>query len=182
MNDAKHLIRVLHLEDSMPDAERIREMLGSAGLICEIVQVDGKDGYEWALANESFDLILTDYNIWDYDGISAVKLAREKQPDVPVIVISGKLGEEDAVMCLRLGATDYLLKERLDRLPSAVTRALDGAVQKKAAHLVEEALRDSEERFRQMAENIDDVFWMTNRELDQLLYVSPAYETIWGRT
>ena len=182
MQESKHPIQVLHLEDSTPDAERIRETLESAGLICEIVQVDGKDGFEWALANESFDLILTDFNIWDYDGKSAVKLAREKQPDAPVIVISGKLGEEDAVMCLRLGATDYLLKERLDRLPSAVDRALDAAGQRKKARLADEGLRESEERFRQMAENIDDVFWMTNRELDQLLYVSPAYETIWGRT
>ena len=117
-------IRVLHLEDSARDAEMIRDRLDVEDLPCDILVVDGKDGFEAALAREAFDLILSDYNLPDYDGITALKKAQALQPDTPVILISGTVGEEDAIKCLHIGATDYLLKDRLDRLVPAVQRAL----------------------------------------------------------
>lgn len=139
----KSHIRVLHLEDSPLDAELIREKLESAGLACDIVLVSGKEAFEAALTQQAFDLILCDYNLPDYDGLSALWLAREKQPDAPVIVISGILGEEEAVECVKKGATDYVLKQRPHRLVSSVKRALMEAREHRKLKQVEKDIRDS---------------------------------------
>src|ERR1700675_24690 len=93
----------------------------------DILLTDSKDSFEAALAREPFDLIISDYNLPGYDGVTALKQAQATQPDVPVILISGTVVEEQAVRCLQIGATDYLLKQRLDRLGPAVRRALPGA-------------------------------------------------------
>ena len=177
-----HSIRVLHLEDDPHDAELIQRKLKSEGLSFEIVWVDRREAFESALEREVFDLVLTDYNLPDYDGMSALKRAREKQPDLPVIAISGTLGEEEAVECLKAGATDYVLKQRLQRLGAAVRAALDRSRLKREARGAEIRLRESEKRFRQMAENIRDVFFLVDADSHRILYISPAYEEIWGRS
>jgi diguanylate cyclase (GGDEF)-like protein/PAS domain S-box-containing protein len=177
-----HSIRVLHLEDNPRDAELVQQKLKTEGLSFEIVWVDRKEAFDSALEREAFDLVLTDYNLPDYDGISALKRVREKRPDLPVIVVSGTLGEEEAVECLKAGATDYVLKQRLQRLGAAVRAVLDRNRLERAARAAEKGLRESEERFRQLAENIRDVFFLTSAGNTQILYVSPAYEAIWGRT
>src|SRR5258708_33178093 len=86
--DVPRPIRVLHLEDSPRDAEIIRHKLEVDGVRCDIVLANSKDSFEAALVQESFDLILSDYNLPDFDGTSAIKRAQEQQPDTPVIVIS----------------------------------------------------------------------------------------------
>src|SRR5271169_5552567 len=85
----KSLIRVLHLEDSACDAELIREKLKLGGLACNVVLVDSREGFERAMATDSFDLILCDHNLPGYDGRSAIKLARERLPSAPIISLSG---------------------------------------------------------------------------------------------
>jgi two-component system cell cycle sensor histidine kinase/response regulator CckA len=138
-------LRVLHLEDSERDAAMVRNRLEVAGLSCDILRVDGKAGFEAALAAELFDLIISDYTVPGYDGITALKRAREAQPDVPVILISGTVGDEEAVKCLHIGATDYLLKERLHRLGPAVQRAMDEAAAHRSRKEMEQALRQREQ-------------------------------------
>ena len=145
-------VRVLHLEDSPRDAEVIQHKLETGGLACEIVLVDSKDEFASAVAKDVYDIILCDHNLPDYDGRSALKLAHERLPLVPVILLSGTLGEEEAVECLRQGATDYVLKQRLERLVPAVRRALQEAEEHRARLQAEEALRTSEEHFRAMFE------------------------------
>ncbi len=174
-------IRILHLEDSSRDAAMIQDRLELEGVRCTIVVVHNKAGFEAALAREPFDLVLSDYNLPDYDGTAAIKQAREQQPDTPVIVISGSLHEEEAVRCLHLGATDYLFKERLDRLPSAVIRAIQDADERRRRREAEAKWRESEARFRQLAEQSDQCFWFLALNPDRFLYVSPAVERIWGR-
>jgi PAS domain S-box-containing protein len=148
-------LRVLHLEDSPLDAEIVRHRLDVEGLSCDILLASTKDSFETALTREPFDLIISDYNLPGYDGVTALKQAQATQPDVPVILISGTVGEEQAVKCLQIGATDYLLKARLERLVPAVQRALQEAEtrrqRKHAEHTLlqrEQALRDNEERTR----------------------------------
>lgn len=178
--ESKNPIRVLHLEDSLLDADLIKHRLTADGLVCEIVHADTQDRFSAELAAGPFDLILCDYNLPDYDGISALKLAREKHPATPVILISGSLGEEDAVKCLKHGGTDYLLKQRLERLPSAVERALQEAEQLRKRWQAEAQLRESEERFRQLAEHSTDAFWFVELNPERVLYVSPVMERVWG--
>ena len=107
---------------------------------CDILLANGKDSFEAALAREPFDLIISDYNLPGYDGITALKQAQATQPDVPVILVSGTVGEEQAVKCLQIGATDYLLKERLDRLAPAVQRAIQEAETRRTRKRAEAAL------------------------------------------
>jgi two-component system cell cycle sensor histidine kinase/response regulator CckA len=146
-------LRVLHLEDSPRDAEMIRHRLDVEGLSCDILVARSKDSFETALTREAFDLIISDYNVPGYNGVTALKQAQATQPDVPVILISGTVVEEEAVRCLQIGATDYLLKARLDRLVPAVQRAIQEAETRRqrqhAEHALlqrEQALRENEER------------------------------------
>jgi CheY-like chemotaxis protein len=98
----------------------VRHKLEAGGLSCDVLLVNSQDRFESALTQEPFDLILSDYNLPGYNGISALKYAQRTRPDVPVILISGTVGDEEGVRCLHLGATDYLLKDRLERLAPAV--------------------------------------------------------------
>jgi two-component system cell cycle sensor histidine kinase/response regulator CckA len=175
-------VRLLHLEDNKNDAELIRDRLEVAGLASEIVWVTNRRGFEDALAAGTYQVILCDFNLPDYDGISALSVARERQPDVPVIVISGSLNEEEAVECLHLGATDYLLKQRMERLPNAVRRAIIASDELRRRRQTESELRASEERFRLLAHHSRDGFWFVGLKPQRVLYVSPAVEAIWGYT
>jgi PAS domain S-box-containing protein len=173
-------VRMLQLEDNAADAELIRERLHGAGLTSEVTQVSSRTGFEAALDERPYHLILCDFNLPDYDGISALTVAREKQPDVPVIIISGSRGEDQAVKCLHLGATDYLSKERLERLPNAVWRAISAAEEQRLHRRAAMELRASEERFRLLAQHSRDVFWFVGVNPERVIYVSPAIELIWG--
>jgi two-component system cell cycle sensor histidine kinase/response regulator CckA len=142
-------IRVLHLEDNPLDAELVQHKLDAEGLACDILRVDSQQGFESALAQERFDLIISDFNLPNYDGIRALTHAQVVQPETPVIIISGTMGEEEAVRCLHIGATDYLLKERLDRLAPAVRRAIHEAEAQRKRKETEDALRQREQSLRE---------------------------------
>ncbi len=120
----KRMIKLLHLEDNALDAELIHHTLRAGGLHCDIELVSHKLAYETQLTSQTFDLVLIDFNLPDYNGLSALEFSRNTHPDLPVIFISGTIGEEDAVECLKAGANDYVLKQRLQRLCMAVMRAL----------------------------------------------------------
>src|ERR1051325_6928506 len=117
-------VRVLYLEDSLLDLELFEENLRVAGLEVETTHANKADAYESALRDRRFDMILCDCNLPEYDGFSALKLARQRCPDTPVLMISGSVSEEEIVQGLQLGATDYILKQRLERLAPAIKRAL----------------------------------------------------------
>jgi PAS domain S-box-containing protein len=134
----------------------IRHRLDVADVSCDIVLANSKDSFEAALTREPFDLIISDYNLPGYDGVTALKQAQATQPDVPVILISGTVVEEEAVRCLQIGATDYLLKGRLDRLVPAVQRALHEAETRRARKRVEGALGESEARKAAILDSVLD--------------------------
>ncbi len=172
-------LRVLHLEDSRQDAELIRSALESEGLHCEVVHVKNRVEFEAAMAQDPFDLILSDFALPGYDGLSALSVARDKHPNVPFILLSGTLGEDQAVESLKSGATDYILKQRLTRLVPAVRRALSEAealLQRKQA---EEKLQQSREMFRQITENVEDLIAVLDLQ-GRRLFSSPSYGRLLG--
>jgi two-component system, cell cycle sensor histidine kinase and response regulator CckA len=149
-------LRILHLEDSPRDAELVRDRLEDDGVSCDIRRANGRESFESALAQEAFDLIISDYNLPGYDGITALKQAQVTQPDVPVILVSGTVSEEQAVKCLQIGATDYLLKARLDRLGPAVQRAIQEAETRLTRKRAEVALAQSERRKAAILDSVLD--------------------------
>jgi PAS domain S-box-containing protein len=144
-----------------------------------VVHVKNRDQFEAAIALGPFDLILSDFALPDYDGLSALSLARDKHPNVPFILLSGTLGEDQAVESLKSGATDYILKQRLTRLVPAVRRALSEAealLQRKQA---EEKLHQSREMFRQITENVEDLIAVLDLQ-GRRLFSSPSYGRLLG--
>jgi len=134
-------IRVLHLEDSPLDAELIAENLKADGLAISVKRVETRDEFTTCVTQGGFDLILADHALPAFDGLSALAIATETAPETPFVFVSGTLGEETAIESLKRGATDYVLKHRLHRLPSAVSRALAEAREKAERQRAEAALR-----------------------------------------
>ena len=140
---------LLHLEDDPVDAELIVTTLIEGGIPCQSKLVDTRQAFVAALKEGRMDLILADYSIPGFDGMTALTLARQHRPEVPFLFVSATIGEELAIDAMHQGATDYVLKQRLGRLVPSVQRALrelDDRAERKRA---EEALRQSEKQFRQ---------------------------------
>ncbi len=142
-------LKILHLEDSILDAELISETLAQEGVACESVRVDNRQDFIKALDQGGFDMILADYSLPSFDGVSALTLAKERCPDVPFIFVSATLGEELAVETLKGGALDYVLKQRLGRLVPSLSRALREVEERRERMRAERALRDSEHQLQQ---------------------------------
>jgi signal transduction histidine kinase len=121
----KTQLRILHLEDNPSDAALVQSSLKAGGIICSTARVQNHDDFVAALERGGIDLILSDYSLPEFDGLSALKIAHAAQPDLPFILVSGTLGEELAIDALKSGATDYVLKENLARLAPAVCRAVE---------------------------------------------------------
>ena len=137
-------LRILSLEDNSRDSELLHESLEAEGIACEFTRVDTQLAFLAFLEKNDVDLILADYSLPSFDGLSALKLAMSVRPDLPVILVSGALGEEVAINAFKLGATDYVLKTRLSRLAPSVRRALREADERSERKRAEEALRRSE--------------------------------------
>src|SRR5215475_6511552 len=142
-------LRILHLEDDARDAEIVQAMLETEGLLCHVIRVETEAEFCAALEQGGLDLILADYTLPSFDGLSALNITLEKCPDVPFIFVSGTLGEEVAIEALQIGATDYVLKERLSRLVPSVHRALREA-QERAERKRAEALLAGEKQLLKM--------------------------------
>src|SRR6266446_1282705 len=130
-------LRVLHLEDDVRDTELVQATLEGEGIQSELTRVETEQDFLAALKRESLDLILADYTLPSFDGLSALRIAQQHSPDVPFIFVSGTLGEDVAIEALKTGATDYVLKTRLARLGPAVTRALGEARERSEEHTSE---------------------------------------------
>jgi DNA-binding NtrC family response regulator len=116
--------RIVLVEDDVDDAELVRARLAEAGLRVDLERVESSPTFRAALTRGDVDLVLADYSLPRFDGMAVLELARELRPDLPVILMSGVIEENLAIETLKLGATDYVLKQRLDRLAPVVLRAL----------------------------------------------------------
>lgn len=174
-------LRLLLVEDNAEDAELVLLELRRAGFDVAVQRVENELAFRASL-NGEVDLILSDYALPQFNGIRALQVLSDLGFDIPFILVSGTIGEEIAVAAMKLGAADYLLKDRLGRLGSAVSQAIERSRVRTEGRRTIEALRASEERFRQLADNIEEVFWIADENGARVIYISPAYEKIWGRT
>ncbi len=146
----KQSLRILHLEDDPADAELVQATLADEGIDCETLVVATRGDFIAAVEQGGFDLVLADYALPAFDGMTALAIVRERRPELPFVFVSGRLGEEAAIESLRNGATDYVLKNRLSRLAPAVNRALSEAEERAERKKAEEELRESELRRYQL--------------------------------
>ena len=147
-------LHIVHLEDDPNDAALVRAVLEESGVPFEIAPASDRDGFVAALTTGRVDLVLSDYALPQFDGLSALALARELAPDVPFILISGTMGEDAAIDSLRSGATDYVLKHRMSRLAPAVQRALKEASELAARRATEEALEHERQFLRAVLDSL----------------------------
>jgi PAS domain S-box-containing protein len=137
-------LKILLLEDNTRDAELIQDILEGDHFVCQVTRVQTRSEFLAGLKIAGIDLILADYTLPSFDGLSALRLALSARPELPFIFVSGTLGEEVAIEALKIGATDYVLKTRLSRLVPSVQRALREAQERAERKKAEEALRRSE--------------------------------------
>jgi CheY-like chemotaxis protein len=105
-------LHILNLEDEPLDTELIHAILTDSGISCEMFRVQNRADFLAALEKGCFDLVLSDYSLPSFDGLSALKIVRGIYPEIPFILVSGAIGEERAIEALKTGATDYVLKQR----------------------------------------------------------------------
>lgn len=145
----KETLHLLMLKDNPDDAKLAAKALESDEFTIEWKRVDTEESFRKAL-DEKPDLILADYSLPTFDGMSALKIKEETAPEIPLILISDTIGDDAAVECLKAGATDYVLKDKISRLGQVVKRALEEAETYTKRMRAEEVLLKSEENLRQV--------------------------------
>jgi len=139
---------ILYLEDSKMDVEIVELYLDEENIEYELTNVYNRSGFISALKKKQFDILLLDYSLPSFDGLSALVIAKKYYPNIPTIIISGNLGEEQAIETLKAGATDYVLKQRMSRFIPSFKRAIKEAKEQRRSKQAEEELRKIEERNR----------------------------------
>jgi two-component system, NarL family, sensor histidine kinase UhpB len=170
-------LRFILLEDDIADAELIQSQLASSDLQIAWEHVSSEASFAAALKRDAFcvppDLVLADYTLPGFDGMTALKMVRDQWPDVPFVFVSGSLGEERAIDALKSGATDYVLKERLQRLLSVVRRALTEANERRERRNAELQLEDQRVLLSTLIDSLPDVVYAIDRD-ERLTVVNRA--------
>jgi two-component system cell cycle sensor histidine kinase/response regulator CckA len=171
-------LKILVVEDSKDDAELLLHALKRAGYEPTYSLVQNAKGMQAELTRQPWDLIISDYVIPGFGGLAALKVLQESGLDIPFIIVSGKIGEDVAVEALHSGANDYLLKDRLTRLGPAIDRAMKEASQKRKRTQAEQALRESEERYRRLVESCPDAMFIVSE--GAIAFANPAAVALLG--
>jgi PAS domain S-box-containing protein len=174
------LLNVLCLEDVLNDAVLINGILADAGFQVKIdITADEKE-YLTFIKEVNYDIILADYTVSGFDIYTALNWAKEFQPDVPFICISGTIGDVRAIDLLKKGATDYVSKDRLFRLPFAVRLALENAAKQKEWRRTDEALQQANNELQLLHNNLDQAVFSVDIINNKMLHVSIAHKTVFG--
>jgi len=166
-------LRFVLLEDDPSDVELIQKEMSDSGMRIRWQLATGEADFRKALSEAPPDLVLADYTLPGFDGMAALRMVRKMSPDVPFVFVSGSLGEERAIDALKSGATDYVLKDRLQRLPAVVQRALTEARERHELHKAEQALDEQRALLGTLIDNLPDVVYAIDRD-EQFTVVNRA--------
>ncbi len=174
-------LKILHLEDQPNDVELVRAMLEREGYDLDLDNVVTRDAFMRALDENEYDLILSDFSLPAFDGLSALAMSLQKAPYTPYIFVSGTLGEERAIESLTNGATDYVLKTRMERLGPTVARALKEAKERNERREVQKRLAEAERRFRYLVNSSPSVIYArTADKSHRCTFVSDNFTEVTG--
>src|SRR5918997_1605023 len=174
-------LRILILEDVPMDAELVEYELERARMPFVSRRVDSREGFLEELEAFQPDVILSDYTLPRFDGMTALSLARERAPSIPFLIVTGSVNEETAVGCMKAGATDYLLKSNLARIGPAIAAALERERARAEKIQAQSALAASERRFRSLVQNSSDLVTIVAPD-GSILYASDSAQRIVGFT
>ncbi len=174
-------LRVLMVEDSEDDAELTVYALQRGGYAPQVTRVDTPDALRAALAEKAWDIVIADYSLPSFSGLEALELLQASGEDLPFLLVSGTVGEDIAVAAMKAGAHDYLMKDNLVRLVPAVARELREAQVRRARQQAENALRASEERYRNIFENTPIGIYQTTPD-GRFLTANSAFVRMLGYT
>lgn len=177
-NETKY--RFLMVEDLPSDMELAVRSLKKNGLVFEYLRVETEKTFLDAIANFKPHLIISDYSMPQFNGMRALELAKQQCPKLPFIVLIGSINEETAVSCMKAGATDYILKEKITRLPYAVKEALKNAENLQEKERIEKELLESEERYRTLFENNHAIMLLIDPEDGAIIDANPAACKFYG--
>lgn len=182
LSQPREFLRVLYVEHDPDDVELGRRELERGGYQIRADVVATPQDFTERLRSQRYDLILADYRLPGWTGLEALDLLREEGLDVPFILMSGTLGEEMAAECIKRGASDYVLKDRMARLPVAVRRVLEEKAMREERARVQEELQVREANFRLLFANNPHPMWVHDPETLQFLEVNDAAVVHYGYT
>ncbi|HEX4986753.1 MAG TPA: EAL domain-containing protein [Burkholderiales bacterium] len=173
-------LKILFVEDVQIDADLEVRELRRTGMKVEFRRVESEASFLDALREFKPDVILSDFSMPEFDGMSALGIAKIACPNVPFIFVSGTLGEEYAIRALQKGAADYVLKTNLIRLPAAVSRAVADAKERAERRSMEAELEQARQRLSNIVEALDDAVWSWSTADQCVAYIGPAAQRIFG--
>lgn len=175
----KEKVKILHLEDDENYVYIVSRILKSKNIDLEITRVETEQDYKQAIRNSNYHLVLADFSLPSYDGFSALYELKKTKKDIPFIIFSGAIGEENAIKCLKTGATDYVFKQNIVELYPAIRKALDTQIEKRNIIQIHKQLEENYELLNKISSFVPDAIIMTNHE-GKMTFVNRAAETMFG--
>ncbi len=174
-------LRIILVARSAEDARLVMDSVRQGGLNAEFHHLVGVKGLQQLLDKGEWDLVISACDPGEEVALAVIKQVRQTRLDLPVIVVADAVGEDMAVMLMHEGAHDFITRHNLVRLVPAIERELEELEIRRRHQIAEQALRESEQRFRQLTDNIGEVLWLLDAGRQGILYLSPAFEEVWER-
>jgi PAS domain S-box-containing protein len=160
MSPTDNRVKILFVEDLPADAEMARREILKGGIDFTYELVDTEPGFRKQLDEFKPDIVVSDYSMPTFDGMSALKITRAHAKHLPFVMLTGSMNEETAVACMKAGANDYVIKEQIKRLPFAIKEAIDKGIARKEKEQMEKTLLESEAMYRSLIENSSDAIYL----------------------